>query len=574
MKRILGCLKDYRLESILGPLFKLLEACLELLVPFVIAAIIDKGIPSGDAGYILKKGAVLIGLGLTGLLSSVTAQYFAAKAAVGLSTKLRHALFAHIQKFSYANLDRIGASTLITRLTSDINQVQSGVNLGLRLFLRSPFIVFGSMVMAFLIDARCAMIFAYAIPVLALIVFGIMLITMPIYKKTQAQLDGILLQTRENLSGVRILRAFGMEDTEIESFSENHRILTGLQTLSGRISALLNPFTYIAINAALVLLLNTGSVRVNAGIITQGQLVALMNYLGQILVELIKLANLIITTTKAAACGSRINAVLSIRPGMTEPKKPIAATDIGLVEFDHVSVKYSGTAAEAVSDISIIARRGQMIGIIGGTGSGKSTLANLIPRFYDASSGTVKVNGADVRRQSLEQLRACIGIVPQKAMLFRGSIRENLLWGNPDADDDTLMEAVRTAQAEDILLAKGGLDAEIEQNGRNLSGGQKQRLTIARALVRRPQILILDDSSSALDYATDSKLRMALRKLPYRPTIFIISQRTSSVRFADKIIVMDDGRAVDTATHEELLSRCRIYRDIYDTQFKSEVQAS
>lgn len=573
MKRILSYLKDYLPESILGPLFKLLEACLELLVPFIIAAIIDKGIPSGDAGYILKKGALLIALGLTGLLCSVTAQFFAAKAAVGMAAKLRHALFSHVQKFSYADLDRIGASTLITRMTSDINQVQSGVNLGLRLFLRSPFIVFGSMIMAFLIDRRCAMIFVYAIPVLLLIVFGIILITMPMYKKTQAQLDSVLLQTRENLSGVRVLRSFGLEDTEIESFTENHRILTGIQTISGRISALMNPLTYIAINAALLLLLNTGAVRVNSGIITQGQVVALVNYMGQILVELIKLANLIITATKAAACGSRISAVLALRPGMSETKKPAEATDTGLVEFDHVSLKYEGAAEEAVSDISFTVRRGQMIGIIGGTGSGKSTLANLIPRFYDASSGTVKVNGTDVRRQSLKNLRSRIGIVPQKALLFKGSIRENLLWGNPDADDDSLMEAVRTAQAEDILLAKGGLDAEIEQNGRNLSGGQMQRLTIARALVRRPEILILDDSSSALDYGTDAKLRMALRKLPYRPTIFIISQRTSSVRFADMIIVMDDGRAVDSGTHEDLLKRCRIYREIYDTQFKREVQA-
>lgn len=573
MKRILSYLKDYLPESILGPLFKLLEACLELLVPFIIAAIIDKGIPSGDAGYILKKGALLIALGLTGLLCSVTAQFFAAKAAVGMATKLRHALFSHIQKFSYADLDRIGASTLITRMTSDINQVQSGVNLGLRLFLRSPFTVFGSMIMAFLIDRRCAMIFVYAIPVLLLIVFGIILVTMPMYKKTQAQLDSVLLQTRENLSGVRVLRSFGLEDTEIESFTENHRILTGIQTISGRISALMNPLTYIAINAALLLLLNTGAVRVNSGIITQGQVVALVNYMGQILVELIKLANLIITATKAAACGSRISAVLALRPGMSETKKPAEASDTGLVEFDHVSLKYEGAAEEAVSDISFTVRRGQMIGIIGGTGSGKSTLANLIPRFYDASSGTVKVNGTDVRRQSLKNLRSRIGIVPQKALLFKGSIRENLLWGNPDADDDSLMEAVRTAQAEDILLAKGGLDAEIEQNGRNLSGGQMQRLTIARALVRRPEILILDDSSSALDYGTDAKLRMALRKLPYRPTIFIISQRTSSVRFADMIIVMDDGRAVDSGTHEDLLKRCRIYREIYDTQFKREVQA-
>ena len=573
MKKVLSYLKDYRKESILGPLFKLLEACFELIVPFVIAAIIDRGIPSGDAGYILRMGLLLVALGLIGLASSVTAQYFAAKAAVGLATKLRHAVFSHIQKLGFADVDRIGASTLITRMTSDINQVQSGVNLGLRLFLRSPFIVFGAMIMAFTIDVRCALVFAVAIPVLAVIVFGILAITMPLYKKTQAQLDRVLLLTRENLGGTRVLRAFGREDDEIAEFDRLHAGLTRFQSLSGKISSLMNPLTYIAINFALVLLLKTGAVRVQAGILTQGQVVALVNYMGQILVELIKLANLIITVTKAAACGKRIGAVLAIRPSLTSPAETESPDPErrGLVEFDHVSLKYRGGAAETITDVQFSARRGQIIGVIGGTGSGKSTLVNLIPRFYDASSGTVRVDGVDVRRQPLEELRRRIAVVPQKALLFKGSIRENLLWGNPEADDETLLEAVRAAQAEDVLRAKGGLDGEIEQSGRNLSGGQRQRLTIARALARRPEILILDDSASALDFATDARLRMAIRQLPYRPTVFIVSQRASSVRYADQILVLDDGRIVGSGVHEALLDSCPVYREIYDSQFRREV---
>lgn len=463
MKKVLSYLRDYRKESILGPLFKLLEACFELIVPFVIAAIVDKGIPGGDAGYILRMGAVLVLLGLIGLASSVTAQYFAAKAAVGLATKLRHAVFAHIQKLGFADLDRIGTSTLITRMTSDINQVQSGVNLGLRLFLRSPFIVFGAMIMAFTIDVRCALVFAVAIPVLAVIVFGIMLITMPLYKKTQAQLDGVLLLTRENLSGTRVLRAFGREDDEIAEFDRQHAGLTRLQSLSGKISSLMNPLTYIAINAALIALLNTGAVRVNAGALTQGQVVALVNYIGQILVELIKLANLIITVSKAAACANRVSAVLSVRPGMASPRdlETPEAADLGSVEFDHVSLRYSEGASDALTDVHFSARRGQMIGVIGGTGSGKSSLVNLIPRFYDATQGCVRVDGLDVRRYRLEELRGRIGVVPQRALLFKGSIRENLLWGNPNADDETILEAVRAAQAEDVLKAKGGLDGML-----------------------------------------------------------------------------------------------------------------
>lgn len=575
MKRVLSYLKDYTKESILGPLFKLFEACLELLVPFVIAAIIDKGIPSGDAGYILRMGLLLAGLALLGLASSITAQYFAAKAAVGLAAKLRHALFAHIQRFSFSDQDSAGASTLITRLTSDVNQLQSGVNLALRLFLRSPFIVFGAMGMAFLIDTRCALIFAAVIPLLAIVVFGIILGSMPLYKRTQAQLDGVLLQTRENLSGVRVLRAFGREEDEIAAFEERHRVLTQLQNIAGRISALMNPLTYIIINFALIVLIHTGAVRVNSGILTQGQVVALVNYMGQILIELIKLANLIITVSKAVACGKRIEAVLAVQPSMRNPKNPENSLPVesGCVEFDHVSLKYRGSNTETLTDVHFSARRGQMIGVIGGTGSGKSTLVQMIPRFYDASSGCVRVGGVDVRRQSMEQLRGRIGVVPQNAQLFKGSIRENLLWGNPNADDDAIAEAVRTAQAEDVIAAKGGLDAEIEQNGRNLSGGQRQRLTIARALVRRPEILILDDSASALDFATDARLRMALRQLSYRPTIFVVSQRASTVRFADKIIVLDDGRVAGIGSHEELLECCGVYKEIYDSQFRKEAQA-
>ena len=574
MKKVLSYLRDYRKESILGPLFKLLEACFELIVPFVIAAIVDKGIPGGDAGYILRMGAVLVLLGLIGLASSVTAQYFAAKAAVGLATKLRHAVFAHIQKLGFADLDRIGTSTLITRMTSDINQVQSGVNLGLRLFLRSPFIVFGAMIMAFTIDVRCALVFAVAIPVLAVLVFGIMLITMPLYKKTQAQLDGVLLLTRENLSGTRVLRAFGREDDEIAEFDRQHAGLTRLQSLSGKISSLMNPLTYIAINAALIALLNTGAVRVNAGALSQGQVVALVNYIGQILAELIKLANLIITVSKAAACANRVSAVLSVRPGMASPRdvEMPEAADLGSVEFEHVSLRYSEGASDALTDVHFSARRGQMIGVIGGTGSGKSSLVNLIPRFYDATQVCVRVDGLDVRRYRLEELRGRIGVVPQRALLFKGSIRENLLWGNPNADDETILEAVRAAQAEDVLKAKGGLDGMLEQNGRNLSGGQRQRLTIARALVRRPEILILDDSASALDFATDARLRMAIRKLPYHPTVFIVSQRSNSVRYADSIVVLDDGQVAGIGTHDELLRTCAVYREIYESQFRKEVQ--
>ena len=572
MKKVLSHLKGYALESVLAPLFKLLEAGFELIVPFVIAAIIDKGIPGGDASYIIKMGLILVGLGLVGLASSVTAQYFAAKAAVGVATRLRHALFAQIQRFSYNDLDRIGTSTLVTRMTSDINQVQSGINLALRLFLRSPFIVFGAMIMAFTIDRRCAMVFAIAIPVLAIIVFGIMLITMPMYKNTQSRLDDVTLATRENLDGTRVLRAFGREDDEIIAFDARHAMLTRLQMLSGRISALMNPLTYIAINFALVLLIKTGAIQVNSGILSQGQVVALVNYMGQILVELIKLANLIITVSKAVACGRRVDAVLALRPEIVSPKnaEEPAPDSIGTVEFDHVSLRYNDGMDSSLSDIHFSARRGQIIGIIGGTGAGKSTLVNLIPRFLDASEGEVRVDGVDVRRQNLAALRQRIAVVPQKALLFKGSIRENLLWGNENALDEDIAEAVKAAQAQDVVSSKGGLDAEVEQSGRNFSGGQRQRLTIARALVRRPEILILDDSASALDFATDARLRMAIRQLPYRPTVFIVSQRASSVRYADQIIVLDDGKIAGLGTHEQLLENCTVYREIFDSQYRRE----
>ena len=573
MRRVLCYLKDYKLESVLGPLFKLVEAGFDLAVPFVIAAMIDTGIPSGDALYILKMGAVLVGLALVGLACAVTAQYFAAKAAVGLAAKLRHALFAKIQSLSFSDVDRIGESTLITRMTSDINQVQTGVNLGLRLFLRSPFIVFGAMVMAFLIDVKCALVFAVAIPVLAVIVFGIMLITMPMHRENQSRLDRVLQITRENLSGVRVLRAFGREEDEIAEFSDSHGRLTALQNRAGGVSALLNPLTYVAINLALVALLHSGALQVHIGNLTQGQVVALTNYMGQILVELVKLANLIITVSRAVACGRRVGTVLALRPALIEPHEsvPTDTADAGSVEFEKVSLRYGGGGAEALSHVSFSARRGQMIGVIGGTGSGKSTLVNLIPRFYEATEGIVRVGGADVKNLSLEALRSRIGMVPQRALLFKGTIRENLLWGNPDATDGELLEAIRAAQAEDVLKAKGGLDGEIEQYGRNLSGGQRQRLTIARALVRRPEILILDDSASALDFATDARLRMSIRQLDYHPTVFVVSQRAASVRFADCILVMDDGCLAGIGSHEQLLEGCEVYREIYDSQFRREV---
>ncbi len=571
MKKLLFYLKQYRRESILGPLFKLLEATLELFVPLVVAAVIDRGISNNDTEYIVRMCLVLVALGAVGLAFSVTAQYFAARAATGFVKQVRHALFAHIQQLSYAQLDHVGASTLVTRMTSDVNQVQNGVNLTLRLLLRSPFVVFGAMVMAFTIDVPSAMIFVVAIPVLSVVVFGIMLACIPLYKKVQQKLDRVLAATRGNLTGVRVLRAFCKEEEEQAAFAARNEELTATQKFVGRISALMNPVTYVIINLAIIALIRTGAIRVEAGLLTQGSVVALYNYMSQILTELIKLANLIINITKSVACGNRIQSVLEIAPDMPiEPQLP--AGDAALeVQLDNAGLTYPGAADAALSGVELRVRPGETVGIIGGTGCGKSTLVQMIPRFYDATEGAVRVEGRDVRAWQPEELRARIGIVPQKAVLFHGTIRDNLLWGNPNADDEALWAALRTAQAEEVVRGKPeGLDAIVEQGGRNFSGGQRQRLTIARALVRRPAILILDDSASALDFATDAALRRALRELQPTPTIFIVSQRTSSLQHADQILVLDDGRPVGLGRHEELLQSCGVYREIYDSQFKKE----
>ena len=573
MKKLFSYLKDYRKESILGPLFKLLEAFFELIVPLVVAAIIDTGIGQGDRGYIVRMCLVLVALGLIGLLCSVTAQYFAAKASVGFTKKLRHALFAHIQGFSYQTLDTVGTSTIITRMTSDMNQVQTGLNLALRLLLRSPFVVFGAMLMAFTVDSRAALWFAAAIPVLSVVVFGIMLVSMPLYKRVQQLLDKVLGITRENLTGVRVIRAFGKEAQETEDFTRKNEEFTAAQKHVGRISALMNPVTYVIINLAILALIHTGALRVEAGVITQGAVVALYNYMSQILVELIKLANLIINITKAVACGNRIQSVLEMPSGETVDAQYKKEASPYRVEFRHAGICYAGAGAESLTDVSFAVRPGQTVGVIGGTGSGKSTLVNLIPRFYDVSEGAVLIDGQDVRGMEVSALRARIGVTPQKAVLFQGTIRDNLRWGNESATDEELLRAVETAQASDVLSAKGGLDAQLEQGGRNLSGGQRQRLTIARALVRKPDILILDDSASALDFATDAALRKALKNLPEQPTVFIVSQRTSSIQQADQIIVLDDGAVAGVGTHQQLLDSCQVYREIYDSQFKKEARA-
>ena len=570
MKKLLKYLAAYRKESVLGPLFKLLEASFELIVPLVVAAIIDRGIAQGDKGYIVRMCLVLVALGLIGLVCSVTAQYFAAKASVGFAQGLRHALYAHIQGFSYHTLDSVGISTLITRMTSDMNQVQTGLNLTLRLLLRSPFVVFGAMIMAFTIDAQAALWFVAAIPLLSVVVFGIMLLSIPLYKKVQGQLDRVLGNTRETLTGVRVLRAFRKEENEVQRFSENNEQLTAMQKRVGRISALMNPITYVIINLAILALIRTGAIQVEMGILTQGAVVALYNYMSQILVELIKLANLIINITKSLSCALRIQAVLEIPAGETLEKDAPTGDASLRVEFRHAGIRYSETGDESLTDICLQVRPGQTVGVIDGTGSGKSTLVNLIPRFYDATAGQVLVDGVDVRAQDPAALRARIGVVPQKAVLFQGTIRDNLRWGHADATDDDLLQAARIAQATDVLTAKGGLDGEIEQGGRNLSGGQRQRLTIARALVRRPDILILDDSASALDFATDAALRKALRELDYQPTVFIVSQRTSSIQHADQIVVLDDGRLAGVGTHGQLLDSCQVYQEIYDSQFRKE----
>lgn len=612
MKKLLVYMRGYEKECVLGPLFKLLEAGFDLTVPMVTAAIIDYGIANQDKGYIIKYGMVLVLLALIGLTRSITAQYFAAKAAVGFAARLRHALFAHIESLSFAEIDQIGTSTLITRMTSDINQVQSGVNMALRLFLRSPFIVFGAMILAFFIDVKAALVFVIVIPLLALVVFGIMGISMPLYQRVQGALDCVLGSTRENLTGVRVIRAFHREREEEKQFCEENDFLAKSQLFVGKISALTNPVTYVMINLALVALLWIGGIRINAGTLSQGMIVALINYLSQILVELIKLANTIVLSNKALACAKRIESVMEVNSSLAlvkqfdgkkrlsenmegqnctekavkkeqsteemshteyqsrkETERKQRETGRGQVIFENVSMCYQGAMEPSVENVDFVANPGETIGIIGGTGSGKSTLVNLIPRFYDVTTGSVKVDGQDVSSYSLEELRSKIGIVMQKAVLFKGTIRDNLLWGNENATEEELKEALKLSQAMEFVEKKReGIHSFVEQGGRNLSGGQKQRLTIARALVRKPEILIFDDSTSALDYATDAKLRSGLKRLSYSPTIFMVSQRTSSIRHADKIIVLEDGEVLGIGTHEELLKSCQVYEEIHRSQYQ------
>ena len=569
MKKLLVYLKDCKKEVVLAPLFKLLEACFELFVPLVIAGIIDKGIPSGDMGYIGKMGACLLALAIVGLVSAITAQFFAAKAAVTFSTRLRQALFEHIQGLNFTNIDKAGTSTLITRMTADVNQCQNGVNMVLRLFLRSPIIVFGAMIMAFTIDVKSALIFVVAIPLLAIIVFGIMVITMPLYKKVQSGLDAVLGTTRENLTGVRVIRAFHQEQKEEERFREQNAILAAAQMHVGKISACMNPFTYVIVNGAIIALIYTGAIQVNVGNLTQGDVVAIINYMSQILVELVKLANLIVLVSKAIASADRVAAILEITNEEVVPEKEGKLTKTpAFLEFDHVNLTYAGAGDETLHDMHFTVNKGDTIGIIGGTGSGKSSLVNLIPGFYPATGGTIRLEGKDIKALSEEELRSRIGIVPQKAVLFKGTIRSNMQWGKQDATDEEMWKAIDLAQAREVVEGKGGLDGEIAQNGKNLSGGQRQRLTIARALVRKPEILILDDSASALDYATDAKLRGALRTLEGNTTIFIVSQRASTIMHADKIVVLDDGEIAGLGTHEELLASCEVYQEIYYSQYE------
>jgi len=590
MKKILPYFKPYKAQTILGPLFKLLEATFELIVPVIVSLIVDKGLgaqaadgryPDANKAYIVRMCVVLGVFGLVGLVCAVTAQYFAARAATGVSTEVRRALFVKLQSLSYSDMDKLGTSAMLTRMTNDVNQLQSGINLALRLFLRSPFIVFGAMIMAFLIDPTSAAVFAAAIPLLSIAVFAIMLVCMPLYKKSQAKLDKVLLSTRENLTGARVIRAFCKEESERAQFSRRNDELTRSQKFVGGISALMNPLTYVILNAAIIVLVYVGALRVNTGKLSQGNVIALYTLMTQILVELIKLANLIVTVTKAAACGSRIEGVLDMESslqlfgeeenegdryalnGEKDESEPF-------VSFDHVSMRYKGGGENSLTDIDFSLRRGETVGVIGGTGSGKTTLVNLIPHFYDVTEGSVRVAGKDVRAYDPKELRSRIGVVPQKAVLFKGTIRDNLRWGKSDATDEELYEAARIAQADKIIEDKGGLDAPVEQGGKNFSGGQKQRLTIARALVRKPDILILDDSASALDYATDAALRRALGTLDYAPAVFVVSQRTSAMNGADKIIVLDEGRAVGMGTHEELLKTCTVYKEIYDSQYKTD----
>ena len=598
MKRLMMYLKDYKKESILAPLFKMLEATFELMVPLVIGGMINVGIARMDRSYILTMGFVLVVLGLTGLICSITAQYYAAKAATGCASKLRYAMFTHIQALSYEKLDTVGTSTLITRMTSDINQVQSGVNMFLRLFLRSPFIVIGAVVMAFYVDVKAALVFAVAIPILSLVVFAIVFANIPLYKKVQDKLDKVTLSTRENLNGVRVIRAFCREKDETAQFHDKNQTLTKIQLVAGRVSALLNPLTYVIINLALVALLYKGAFRVDTGGIRQGDVVSLVNYMAQILVELVKLANLIVTLTKAMACASRIENIMEIEEGMDgsasvkegEKSKALEDTksadgmqglegkknaDAGYIVFDNAAFAYCGSSENALDSMNFSVQKGQTIGIIGGTGSGKSTLVQLIPRLYDVTEGHIYVDGKDVRDYEPDELRKRVGFVPQKAALFKGTIRDNICFGKEDASKEAIDEAIRIAQAEEFIDKKeDGLDTMVEQGGRNLSGGQRQRLTIARALVRRPDILILDDSCSALDYATDAALRKGISELSYKPTVFIVSQRTVSIQEADQIIVLDDGAIVGIGRHEELLDNCEVYREIYDSQYKGEVNGN
>ncbi len=574
MKHLLIYLKDYKKETVLAPLFKLLEALFELFVPLVMASIIDKGIAHNDTGHIVKLGAVLVVLGIVGLISSLTAQYFSAKAAVGFATKLKHSLFEHIQGLSFSEIDKLGTSTLITRMTSDINQLQNGVNMVLRLFLRSPFIVFGAMVMAFTVDVKAALIFVVIIPLLSVVVFTIMGITIPMFKSVQQGLDNVLLKTRENLTGARVIRAFCKEDEEIKSFNISNEALTNISKKTSKISALMNPITYIIINCGIAALLYTGAIRVDSGALTQGQVVALINYMSQILVELIKLANLIILVTKAIASGNRVWAIFEQKNSLNEVEYTTVDENYdkykdSVVVFDNVCLKYGSSKEEALSNISFEVKRGETVGIIGGTGSGKSSLVNMIPRFYDATDGGIYVDGINVKNYRKEELRRKIGIVLQKAVLFKGTIKENIMWGNKEASIEDINDAIEIAQAVDVVEKKEKkLDEMVEQGGSNLSGGQKQRLTIARAMVRKPEILILDDSASALDFATDAALRKAIKNVDFNPTVFIVSQRAASIMHADKIIVLDDGKAVGMGTHEELLATCDVYKEIYNSQFK------
>ena len=574
MKRLMMYLKDYKKESILAPLFKLLEAFFELLVPLVMANIIDYGISNRNMGYIGKMGLLLLLLGVVGLASSITAQFFAAKAAVGFSTQLRQALFDHIEDLSFTDIDKAGTSTMITRMTSDVNQVQSGINMTLRLFLRSPIIVFGAMIMAFTIDVKCALIFVVAIPLLSVVVFGIILSTIPMYKKVQSKLDQVLGITRENLTGVRVIRAFHQEAKESDRFRENNEALSAMQIFVGKISACMNPVTYIIVNGAIIALIYTGAVQVNIGNLSQGEVVAIINYMNQILVELVKLANLIVTMTKALACAERVASVFDIGADAAyvgaQDQKLADKVDKSapFLDFKHVSLTYQGAGAPTLQDMNFTVNRGDTVGIIGGTGSGKTSLVNLIPGFYPATEGEILLEGRDIRTMSDEELRGRIGVVPQKAVLFKGTIRSNLQWGKPDAAEEEMWKALELAQASEVVDGKPGkLDATVAQNGKNFSGGQRQRLTIARALVRNPEILILDDSASALDYATDAKLRAAIRTLEDKTTTFIVSQRASTIRHADKIIVLDDGEIAGVGTHDELLKDCTVYQEIYYSQY-------